>query len=138
MLFSRSINTIFSIFINFLTILKLLFIFIFDTFDAFKIILIFFCNIFLIFYSLFEIYLQLFQVIDHIQRYENPKFICMIRTIFSRTDIFLLFVILITFLSSLILTKCICIKKAIITFALAIILLILFLEEYYNKHKFFH
>ena len=32
---------------------------------------------------------------------------------------------------------CICIKKAIITFALATILLILFLEEYYNNHKFF-
>ena len=32
---------------------------------------------------------------------------------------------------------CKCIKKAIITFALATILLILFLEEYYNKHKFF-
>ena len=31
-----------------------------------------------------------------------------------------------------------CIQKAIITFALATILLILFLEEYYNKHKFFH
>ena len=60
----------------------------------------------------------------------------MIRTIFSRTDIFLLFVIFITFLSSLILTICKCIKKAIITFALATILLILFLEEYYNKHKF--
>ena len=62
----------------------------------------------------------------------------MIRTIFSRTDIFLLFVIFITFLSSLILTICNCIKKAIIPFALATILLILFLEEYYNKHKFFH
>ena len=37
-------------------------------------------------------------------------------------------------LSSLILTICKCIKKAIITFALATILLILFLEEYYNKH----
>ena len=60
----------------------------------------------------------------------------MIRTIFSRTDIFLLFVIFITFLSSLILTMCKCIKKAIITFALATILLILFLEEYYNKNKF--
>ena len=33
---------------------------------------------------------------------------------------------------------CKCIKKGIITFALATILLILFLEEYYNKHKFFH
>ena len=62
----------------------------------------------------------------------------MIRTIFSRTDIFLFFVIFITFLSSLILTICKCIKKEIITFALATILLILFLEEYYNKHKFFH
>ena len=62
----------------------------------------------------------------------------MIRTIFSKTDIFLLFVIFITFLSSLILTICKCIKKAIITFALATILLILFLEEYYNKHKLFH
>ena len=62
----------------------------------------------------------------------------MIRTIFSKTDIFLLFVIFITFLSSLILTICKCIKKAIITFALATILLILFLEEYHNKHKLFH
>ena len=62
----------------------------------------------------------------------------MIRTIFSRTDIFFLIVIFITFLSSLILTICKCIKKAIITFALATILLILFLKECYNKHKFFH
>ena len=138
MLFSRSVNTIFNIFINFFTILKLLFIFLFDTFEAFIIILIIFCNIFKIFYSLFEIYLQLYQIIDHIHRYDNPKFIQMIRKIFSRTDIFLLFVIFITFLSSLILTMCKCIKKAIITFALATILLIFFLEEYYNEHKFFH
>ena len=61
----------------------------------------------------------------------------MIRTIYSRTNIFLQFVIFITFISSLILTICKCIKKAIITFAFATILLILFLEEYYNKHKFF-
>ena len=61
----------------------------------------------------------------------------MIRTIFSRTDIFLLFVFFIIFLTSLILTLCKCIKKAVITFALATILLILFLEEYYNKHKIF-
>ena len=33
---------------------------------------------------------------------------------------------------------CKCIKKAIITFASATILLNLFIEEYYNKHKFFH
>ena len=33
---------------------------------------------------------------------------------------------------------CKCIKKAIITFALATILLVLFIEEYYKKHKFFH
>ena len=33
---------------------------------------------------------------------------------------------------------CKCLKKEIITFALATILLLLFLEEYYNKHKFFH
>ena len=138
MLFSRSVTIIFNIFINFLTIFKLLFIFLFDTFEAFVIILIIFCNIFLIFYSIFELYLQLSKAIDHIHRYENPKIILMIRTIFSKTDIFLLFVILITFLSSLILTICKCIKKAVITFALATLLLILFLEEYYNKHKFFH
>ena len=61
----------------------------------------------------------------------------MIRTIFSRTDISLLFVIFITFLSSLIFTICKCIKKAIITFALATILLILFLEEYLININFF-
>ena len=35
-------------------------------------------------------------------------------------------------------TMCKCIKKAKVTFALATILLILFIfiEEYYNKHKF--
>ena len=33
---------------------------------------------------------------------------------------------------------CKCIKKAIVTFALATILVILFIEEYYNKHKFSH
>ena len=49
---------------------------------------------------------------------------------------FLLFVIFVTFLSSLILTICKRIKKATITFALATILLILFLEEYYNKQIF--
>ena len=138
MLFSRSVNIILNIFINFLTIFKLLFIFLFDTFEAFVIILIIFCNSFLIFYSIFELYLQLSKAIDHIHRYENPKFMYMLQTIFSRTDIFLLFVICITFLSSLILTICNCIKNAVITFALATILSILFLEEYYNKHKFFH
>ena len=62
----------------------------------------------------------------------------MIQTIFSRTDIFLLFVIFIIFLSYLILTMCKCVKKAIVTFALATIFLILFIEEYYNKHKSSH
>ena len=57
----------------------------------------------------------------------------MIRTIFSRTDIFLLFIIFLAFLSSLIMTICKCVKKAIVTFALATILLILFIEEYYNS-----
>ena len=141
MLFSQSVNifknTIFHIFKNFFIIRKLFFIFLFDTFEAFIIILIIFCNIFKNFYSLFEIYLQLSQIIDHIHRYDNPEFFKMIRTVFSRTDIFLLFVIFITFLSSLILTMCKCIKKAIITFALATILLILFIEEYYNKHNIF-
>ena len=33
---------------------------------------------------------------------------------------------------------CKCKKKGIITFALATILFILFFEEYYNKHNFFH
>ena len=33
---------------------------------------------------------------------------------------------------------CKCVKKAIVTFALATILLILFIEEYYNKHKSSH
>ena len=33
-------------------------------------------------------------------------------------------------------TICKCIKKAIITFALTTIFLFLFIEEYWNKHKF--
>ena len=60
----------------------------------------------------------------------------MIRKIFSRTDIFLLFVIFIAFLSSLILTICKCIKKAILTFALATILLILFWKNIIINTKF--
>ena len=137
MLFSLTVDTlkniISNLFIKFFILFKLLLIFFIDTFEALIILLIIFCNNFLIFYSLFEIYLQLSQIIDHIHRYDNSKSIQMIRTIFSRKDFF--FVIFITFLSSLIMTMCKCVKKAIVTFALATILLILFIEEYYNKHK---
>ena len=59
----------------------------------------------------------------------------MFQTIFSRTDFFLLFIFFFTFLASLIMTIGKCIKKAIITIALATILLVLFLEEYYSKQK---
>ena len=115
MLFSLSVNilknTTLNLLIKFFILFKLLFIFLIDTFEAFIIILIIFCNTFLIFYSLFEIYLQLSQIIDHIHRYDNSKSIQMIQTIFRRTDIFLLFVIFITFLSSLIITMCKCVKK---------------------------
>ena len=60
----------------------------------------------------------------------------MFRNLFSRTDVFLFFVNFLTFFIITHLTKCKCIKKAIITFSLAIILLFLFTEEYWNKHKF--
>ena len=53
----------------------------------------------------------------------------MFRNLFSRTDVFLLFVVFLTFLTSLIMTICNCIKKAIITFTLATILLFFFLKN---------
>ena len=73
MLFSRPVNIILNILINFLTIFKLLIIFLFDTFESFVIILIIFCNIFLIFYSIFELYLQLSKAIDYIHRYDSQN-----------------------------------------------------------------
>ena len=131
-------NIIINLFVKFFILFKLSLIFFIETFEALIIFLIIFCNIFLIFYSLFEMYLQLSQIIDHIHRYDNSKTIELIRTIFRRADIFLLFVIFLTLLSSLIMTMCKCVKKAKVTFALAIILLILFIEEYYNKNKSSH
>ena len=116
MLFSLTVDTlkkiIINLFIKFFILFKLLLIFFIETFEALIILLIIFCNIFLIFYSLIEIYPQLCQIIDHIPRYDNSKSIQMIRTVFSRTDIFLLFVIFITSLSSLIMTTCKCVKKS--------------------------
>ena len=73
MLFSQPVNLILNTFINFLTIFKLLIIFLFDTFESFVIILIIFCNIFLIFYSIFELYLQLSKAIDYIHRYDSQN-----------------------------------------------------------------
>ena len=77
MLFSQTVDilkiTILNLFIQFFFLFRLLLIFFIDTFEALIILLIIFCNIFLIFYSLFEIYLQLSQIIDHIHRYDNSN-----------------------------------------------------------------
>ena len=56
-------------------LLKLLITFFIETFEALTILSITFCNLFSIFYSLFEISLQLSQIIDHIHRYDNLKYI---------------------------------------------------------------
>ena len=61
----------------------------------------------------------------------------MFQDLFSRTDVFLLFTNFRTFLTSLIKTMCKCLKMAIITLSLATILLIFFVEEYYNKKNVF-
>ena len=59
----------------------------------------------------------------------------MLRQLINKKDIFLLLVIFFTFLISLTLTIRKCIKKAIITFALATLILIIFIEEEYNQHS---
>ena len=133
MLFSRSVNifknTIFNIFINFFIILRLLFIFLFDTFEAFIIILI----IFVTFFKFSTPYLK------YISNFPKSLTIftgTITQSLFKRYEqflleqiFFLLFVIFIFFLSSLILTMCKCLKKAIIRFALATIFLILSLKN---------
>ena len=60
----------------------------------------------------------------------------MLRHFFNMKNIFLLLVVLVTFLVSLILTICKCIKKTIVTFAFATILLIIFIEKYYKQPRF--
>ena len=59
----------------------------------------------------------------------------MFQHLFSRTDVFLPFITFFTFLTSLLMTVCKRLKKAIKPFALATIFLILFIEEFYSKHK---
>ena len=61
----------------------------------------------------------------------------MFQHLFSRTDVFLLFIILLTISTFVINTMCKCVKKAILTFALATVLLRLFIQEKYKKHKFY-
>ena len=139
MLLFSSVTIIKNLILNFLIklflISKLLIKFFIDVFELFIKILIIFCNLALIFYNLFALFSHLSLLIDHIYRYENLQPLKMIRTFFSRLDFFLLTIFFLTFLSSLIMTICKCVKKAIVTFALATTLLILFIEEYYNKHK---
>ena len=60
----------------------------------------------------------------------------MFQHLFSRTDISLLFKIFLSFLTSLIMTVCKCIKKAIVTFALATIFLSLSLKNITVNIKF--
>ena len=59
----------------------------------------------------------------------------MFQDLFIRTDVFLLFIKFLTFLTSLIMTVCKNKKKAMVTFAIATILLVLFIEKYWSKHK---
>ena len=68
--------------------------------------------------------------------YEISTTIWMLRHLFKEKDIFLLFVIFLTFLVSLILTIRKFINKAITTSALATILLIILKEKHYKKHRF--
>ena len=116
-------NIFLNIFLKLFLISKFFILFCTDIFELFIVILIIFINIILIFYTLYTLYSYCSLLIDHIYRYDNR----MIKTL-----------IFVTFVTSLIMTICKCIKKAIVTFAVATILLILFIEEYYNKHKSSH
>ena len=82
-----------------------------DIIETLFILFIIFCNLFKIFYSLFEVHISLSTILDNLLRYDNLITIQMFRNLFSRTDIYLLFVIYLTFLISLILTICKCIRK---------------------------
>ena len=107
MLLSTTVNKfqrIFSIFLIKLSIfLKFFLIFSADTFEILILLLIFFCTFFF-FYSLFQAYIILAKILDHLHRYENSKTLLMFQHLFSRTDVFLLFIIFLTFLTSLIIT----------------------------------
>ena len=106
-----------------------------ETFELFLFLFISFCRFFIIFCSLDKTYLNFAKILDHLLRYDISTTIYMLRQLFNKKDIFLLLVIFFTFLISLILTLCKCIRMAKIIFALATIVVIIFLEEYYNQHK---
>ena len=129
---SQTVNKFHNIFSNLFSILSNFFksciIFISDILEIFILTLIIFCNFFIIFHSLAQTYVNISKTIDHLLRYDISINYLNVQHLLSRT-VFLLFIIFLTFLTSLIMTKCKCIKKAILTFALATVLLILFIPE---------
>ena len=98
-----------------------------DTPELFLFLFIIFCRFFIIFCSLDKTYLNFAKTLDHLLRYDISTTIYMLRQLFNNKDIFLLLVIFFTSLISLILTLCKCIKMANIIFALATIVVIIFI-----------
>ena len=140
MLFSQTVHKVHNILSNLFSIFSNFFnsfiIFLSNILEIFILTLIIVCNFFIIFDFLAQTYVKFFKIADHLFRYGISKNYLNVPHLFSRTDVFLLFIIFLTFLTSLLMTICKRIKKAIVTFALATILLILFIEEYYSKHNF--
>ena len=83
-----------------------------ETFELFLFLFISFCRFFIIFCSLDKTYLNFAKILDHLLRYDISTTIYMLRQLFNKKDIFLLLVIFFTFLISLILTLCKCIRMA--------------------------
>ena len=139
MLFSQTahkirnrLSNLFSILSNFF---KSFIIFISEILEIFILTLIIFCNFSIIFYSIAQTYENFSEIFHHLIRYDISNNYLNVPTSIYRTDVFLLFIKFLRFLKSLIMTVCKCIKKVIVTFALATIVLILFIEEFYGKHK---
>ena len=65
-----------------------------------------FCNFFVIFHSLIKVYCDFSNVVEHLLRYETSTKNSRLRHLINKENIFLLFVIFLTFIASLILTIC--------------------------------
>ena len=140
MLLSQTVNKFHNVLSNLFSILSNFFksciIFISDILEIFILTLIIFCNFFINFFSPAQTYVKFSKIFDPLLMYNiSVNYLNVFQQLFNRTDVFLLFIVFLTFSTSLIMTICKCIKKTILTFALATELLLLLTQEYYKKHK---
>ena len=115
MLLSKSVKLIKIITSKFFSILSIFFksvyFFIIDTFELFLFFFVIFCCFFVIYHSLQKACLNFGKIFDHLN-YDTSTTIEILSHLFNKKDNFLHLVIFSTFLVSLNLTICNCIKKS--------------------------